>query len=169
MDAIETIMTRRSIRKYTNEPVSDEAVTILLKAAMNTPSTANTQPWHFIVIRDHERLDQIPSFHPHSKMLRQANVAILVCGDPALEMAPGCWPADCAAVTENILLAAHAIRLGAVWLGLYPREERIAGIRALFNIPEPIVPLSLVSIGHPAEQKPPANRWNESKIHYDKW
>jgi len=102
-------------------------------------------------------------------MLREASVAILVCGDLSEEKHGGYWIQDCSAATQNILIAAHAKGLGAVWLGIYPRKERIDGMRKLLGIPEHVVPLSLISIGYPAEQKPPANRYNAFKIHNNHW
>jgi nitroreductase len=166
---MEVIFSRRSIRKYTEQPVSDEVIKELLKAAMSAPSAVNQQPWHFIIIKDRQILDEIPKIHPYSKMLREAPVAILVCGDPELERAKGYWIQDCSAATQNLLIAAQAKGLGAVWLGVHPREDRVKGLQKLLDIPNHVIPLSLISIGYPAEQKPPANRYNESRIHYDRW
>ncbi len=169
MDAMEAILTRRSIRRYTDDPVPEEVVQQLLKAAMSAPSASNQQPWQFIVIDDRKILDEIPRFHPYSSMLREAKVAILVCGDVTREAFKGYWIQDCSAATENILIAARALGLGAVWLGIYPREERFKKMQALLKLPEHIVPLSLVSIGYPAETKPPSNRFDPSRIHRNGW
>lgn len=169
MDAIEAILSRRSIRKYTSEPVPSEVVEELLKAAMSAPSAGNEQPWHFVVIDDRQILDEIPKFHPYSEMLKEALVAVLVCGDLKEEKHKGYWIQDCSACTMNMLIAAHAKGLGAVWLGIYPVEERVKGMRRLLGIPEHVVPLSLISIGYPAEKKPPSNRYNASKIHHNHW
>lgn len=169
MDVMKAIFTRRSIRKYTDQPVSDELMETLLRAAMAAPSAGNQQPWHFVVIRDRKVLDKIPEFHPHSKMLYQAPVAILVCGDPTVEKYEGRWPLDCSAATENLLLAAHAKGLGAVWLAVYPVEERMAKLRELLGIPEHINPFALISLGHPAEEKEPADRYKKERVHQDKW
>lgn len=166
---IEWIHARRSIRKYTDEPVSEEDLRELLEAAMAAPSAGNEQPWHFIVIRERALLDAVPGFHPHTAMARQASVAILVCGDPTLEKHPGCWVLDCAAATENLLLAAAAKGLGAVWCGVHPRQERVDGFRALLGIPAHVVPLSFVPIGHPAEEKPPVQRYNPERVHRGRW
>lgn len=166
---MEAILSRRSIRKYTKEPVSDEIVKELLKAAMGAPSALNEQPWHFIVIKDSQILDEIPKIQPYSKMIRDAPVAVVVCGDLNLEKAKGFWVLDCSAATQNILIAAQAKGLGAVWLGFYPREDRIKSLQKLLGIPEHVIPFSVIPIGYPAEQKPPANRYNESRIHYDQW
>jgi nitroreductase len=169
MDAMEAILGRRSIRAYADKPVSDEAIETLLRAAMSAPSANNKQPWHFIVIDDRETLDAIPTFHPYSKMIKKAPVAILVCGDTELASSIGYMHLDCSAATENLLIAAHAIGLGAVWLGIYPREGRIEGMRKLMNLPDHIHPLALISIGYPAEKKQPANRYNEARIRRNRW
>ena len=169
MDAMEAILNRRSIRKYSSKPVSDELVKELVRAGMSAPSAGNEQPWHFVIINNHKILKQIPKFHPYSKMLEAASLAILVCGDEELEKHKGFWIQDCAAATENILIAAQANGLGTVWLGIFPREERIDGMKKLLEIPHHIIPFSLISIGYPAEQKPPSNRFNPSRIHYNVW
>jgi len=169
MDALEAILSRRSIRRYTDQPVSGEQVEELLKAGMSAPSAGNQQPWQFIVITDRKLLAEIPRFHPYASMLPHAKVAILVCGDLQAESFKGYWVQDCSAATENILIAAHARGLGAVWLGIYPREERVKALQKLLNLPEHIVPLSLISIGYPAEKKPPADRFDPSRIHHNGW
>jgi len=169
MDAIEAILTRRSIRKYIKKPISENDITNLLESAMSAPSAGNEQPWHFIVINDPKILKGIPSFHNHAQMLNDASLAILVCNDKRLEKHGEMWIQDCSAATENILLAVNAKGLGAVWLGIYPREERINGMRKLLNVPEHIIPFSLISIGYPAEKKPPANRYDSSRVHKNKW
>jgi len=124
MDLIEGIFTRRSIRKYTNQTITDEQIELLIKAGMYAPSASNQQPWHFIVINKREILNKIRDVHPYAKMLSEAQLAILVCGDHDLELSKGYWVVDCSAATQNILLAAHGMGLGAVWLGVHPREER---------------------------------------------
>jgi len=169
MDAMKAILSRRSIRKYKKKPVSDELVKNLLEAAMSAPSAGNEQPWHFIVINDPQILSEIPTFHNHAEMLKEASLAILVCCDEDLEKHKGMGVQDCSAATENVLIAVQAHGLGAVWLGVYPRNERVEGLRKLLNIPGHIIPFSLISIGYPAEQKPRANRYNESRIHHNKW
>jgi nitroreductase len=169
MDIIETILTRRSVRKYKDKPVKDDLVMQLLRAAMAAPSAANEQPWQFIVIRDHKLLDQVPSFHAHSHMVKQAAVAILVCEDPSLEVYSGRGPMDCANATENMLLAAHSLGLGAVWVGIYPVEERIAGMRKLLGIPASVMPIALVSIGYPDEKPAVEDRFKPERIHYERW
>ena len=169
MEAIEAILTRRSIRKYTPAPVSEEELHTVLDAAMNAPSSSNGQPWHFVVIDDRTVLDEIPKFHQYSSMLKEAPMAIVVCGDTKLERTKGVWVQDCSAATENILLAARAQGLGSVWLGVFPIEERVAGLRRLLGLPDNVIPLSIIAIGHPGETKPPANRFNAERVHKNKW
>ncbi len=169
MEAMEAILSRRSIRKYTDKKVSDEVVKELLEAGMSAPSAGNEQPWHFVAITDHKILDEIPKIHPYSGMLKEAPLAILICGDESLQKYEGYWVQDCSAATENILIAANAIGLGGVWLGVYPIEDRVAGIRKLLGMPEKVIPFALLSIGYPAEQKPLADRYDESRVHHDKW
>jgi nitroreductase len=166
---IALILGRRSIRKFTSKPVSERDVTEMLRAGFAAPSAANYQPWHFIVVTDRAVLDAVPAFHPHAGMLKQAPLGLLVCGEPARAMAEGYWVLDCSAATENILLAAHALGLGGVWLGIYPREERIEGMRELLGLPEGVVPLAMLAIGHPAEKLEPAGRWDGGKIHLNRW
>lgn len=169
MDAIEAILSRRSIRKYIKKAIPVKLIKNLLKAAMSAPSAGNEQPWHFIVINNPKILSEIPTFHNHAQMLKEASVGILVCCDKNLEKYEGMGIQDCSAATENILIAAQAMGLGSVWLGVYPRIERINGLKNLLNIPDHVIPFSLISIGYPAEQKPKVNRYNESRIHYNKW
>jgi len=169
MDALQTILSRRSIRLYTPEPVSEALVDDLLRAAMSAPSAGNQQPWQFVVIRERQKLDSIPVFHPYAEMVKSASVAVLVCGDMRLEKNKGYWVQDCSAATQNLLLAAHAQGLGAVWVGVYPNEERLEGFRKLLEIPEEIIPFALVPVGYPDESKPPSNRYEPSRIHNDHW
>ncbi|HHV71098.1 MAG TPA: nitroreductase family protein [Clostridia bacterium] len=166
---MKAILNRRSIRKYTQEPVPDGVIKELLEAAMSAPSAGNEQPWEFVVINDRQILNEIPKFHPYSQMLKEAPVAILVCGDLNQQKYDGYWVLDCAAATENILIAAQDKGLGAVWLGIYPAEERIEGMRKLLGIPDHVVPVALIALGYPAEHKEPANRFNPNKIRYNKW
>jgi len=168
MDAMEAILTRRSIRKYTEKPVSAEVLKELLEAAMCAPSAGNRQPWCFVVINDRKILDEIPNLHPYAQMLKEAPVAILVCCDSDLQMGDY-GVQDCSAATQNILLAAQAKGLGAVWLGVYPVESIVADIKKLLNLPEHIIPISLISIGYPAEQKPRSDRYQADRVHYNRW
>lgn len=166
---MESIFKRRSIRKYTKAPVEKEVSIDLVKAGMAAPSAGNEQPWHFIIIDQHKTLTAIQKVHPFSGMLSSAQAGILVCGDLSLEIHTGFWVQDCAAATENILIAAVHKGLGAVWLGVYPEEDRVTGIQKLLDMPEHIIPFSLISIGYPAEQKSPKKDFNMSRVRYNRW
>lgn len=166
---MDAILNRKSIRKYKDIKVSDELVEALLRAAMAAPSAGNEQPWEFIVLKNKETMKKITEFHPYSKMLLNADVAIVVCGDEAKERFKGYWVQDCSAATENILIAAEDKGLGAVWLGVYPLEDRVSSLKEILNLPESVIPLSIIPVGYPDEQKDPADRFNKERIHYDKW
>jgi nitroreductase len=163
MDAMEAILTRRSIRKYTAQAVSDELIKELLQAAMSAPSAGNQQDWQFVVVRSRQMLDELGKVHPYAP-IGGAPLAILVCGDLQRESHQGFWTQDCAAATQNLLLAAHAKGLGAVWCGCYPREARAAALRKLLGLPEYVVPLALVVIGYPAEKKGREDRYDPAKV-----
>ena len=166
-ELINTIFSRRSIRKYTAEPVGEQNIKTLLEAAMAAPSASNRKPWHFVVVTDRKKLDALADSHPYGKMLFEAPLCIAVCGDPTISQR--FWVQDCSAATENLLLAAVALDLGAVWLGAYPSEERVAAIRKVLGVPNNIVPLNLISMGHPAEQKEPRTQYDEERVHREKW
>ncbi len=169
MDAIEAIFTRRSIRKYLDKPVPEELVQKILAAAMQAPSARNQQPWQFVVIDDRATLAKIPEFMPNAAMVAHAPLAILVCGDLELETSPGYWLLDCAAATQNMLLAAHSLGLGAVWCGTYPRELRMKGLKQLLGLPDMVVAHSLVAIGYAAEQAKAIDRFRTDRIRRNHW
>lgn len=166
---MDAILNRKSIRKYTDEKVSDEIVEELLKAAMQAPSAGNQQSWEFVVLRDKEIMKKITEFHPYSNMLLNTDVAIVICGDVSKEVFKGFWVQDCSAATENILIAAEDKGLGAVWLGVYPVEERVGATKELLKLPEGVIPLSIIPIGYPDENRKAVSRFNKEKIHYDRW
>jgi len=166
---MDAIMNRRSIRRYTGKDVSEDLVTELIRAAMNAPSAMNRRPWHFIVIRDREKLDSVPNFHRHAKMIEEATMAVLVCGDLRLQDNMGYMCADLGAATENLLVKATDMGLGTVWLGIYPREERMAPLSKMLHLPENIVPFSLVPVGYPAEKKKFEDRYDKGRVHRDGW
>lgn len=169
MNVLEALLSRRSIRRYIDKPVSTDELTELVKYAMFAPSAVNKQPWHFIIITDKNILEEIMKFHPHAGMLSQAAAAVLICGDDSLAHTPAYWPVDCSAATQNFLLAAHGQGLGAVWLGIYPREERISAMKALMNLPDHVHPFSLISVGHHAEAPRIPDRFKPDRIHMNKW
>jgi len=163
------IFNRRSIRKYTKQDISEEMIEKLLRAGMAAPSAANEQPWHFVVIKDKDVLYNIPKFHPYSQMLKEAACAIVVCGDLALETCKGFWVQDCSAATENILIEATELGLGSVWLGVYPDKDRVKPIQTILGLPESVVPLCIISLGYPTDNKAPTDRFNKARIHINKW
>ncbi len=168
-EGINLLMTRRSVRAYTEEPVSERDVETILRAAMAAPSAGNEQPWHFVVVRDRETMRQITRVHPYAGMLEEAALCIAVTAELALEKYKDMWVQDCSAATQNILLAAHALGLGAVWLGVHPVAEREAGLKRILALPEGVECLALVSIGRPAEQPEPADRYEPHRVHQEKW
>ena len=169
MDVLDAIFDRRSIRRYTQEPINDNTINTLLKAAMFAPSAVNKQPWEFIVFRDKKVKQQIVEVHPNASMLLESDAAFLVCWDEHRQHDTGYGPVDCAAATQNILLAAHALGLGAVWIGIYPRQQRMDAIQRFFNLPGHIRGFSIIALGYPAEQKPRPDRFNKNRIHLEKW
>ncbi|MDE6006919.1 MAG: nitroreductase family protein [Muribaculaceae bacterium] len=170
--AIDVIMTRSSVRSYTDRDISKECMDTLLRAAMAAPTAANKQPWRFVVIRDRETLNSIGDKFEWMKMMKEAPVAVVVCGDinSSLEGAGReYWVQDASAASENLLLAAHAIGLGAVWCGVYPIPERVMEFRELLALPDSIIPLNCIGIGYPAGDSSPKDKWKPEYIHFDKW
>jgi nitroreductase len=167
--AINNIMTRTSIRQYTNEPVSKADIETMLRAGMAAPTAVNKQPWHFVAVTNKEKLAELAG---RRGMIKQAGVAIVVCGnlDKAMQgPAQAFWIQDCSAATENILLAANALGLGAVWTGCYPMEDRVAEVSKVLKLPETIVPLCVIAIGHPAEQPTPKDKWKPENVSYNEF
>ena len=171
MDIIKAIFSRRSIRKYNDKKVSDEDINTLIKAAMYAPSAGNQRAWHFVVLKDRKILDAISDFHPHAKFLKEVSTAVLVCVDmnQELERFKNYWVIDSSAATQNMLLAAHGLGLGACWVGVYPKEERIEKLKEMLKLPEQVFPFSIISLGYAAEEKPEEELAIENRIHYDKW
>lgn len=169
MDGLETIMTRRSARTFTGEPVAGEHVETLLRAAMAAPSAGNQQPWRFLAVSDRDTLDHMSTTSPFAQCLKEAPLAIVVCADQTVEKHVGFWVQDCSAATINILLAAHSLGLGGVWLGYYPVRERVSALSSLLGLPTDITPLCIVPLGHPSEELPPSARYEESHVHFERW
>jgi nitroreductase len=169
MDTLEAIFNRRSIRKYTDRPIPEALLDNILRAAMAAPSAGNQQPWHFLVIDDRSILNAIPQYHPYAQMLKAAPLAIAVCGELRKLVYDEFWVQDCSAATQNILLAAHAQGLGAVWVGLYPDQERVPKTQQLLGLPAEVIPFCFVALGYPAEQKEPSKRYRLSRIHRNRW
>jgi nitroreductase len=170
-EALDVIYTRRSVRSFTGEPVSREDLMKILRAGMSAPSAVNVQPWAFIVVTERETLDELCDKLPYAKMLDKAGAAIIVCGIPDKDAVYSrkYWVMDCSAATENILLAAHALGLGAVWTAVYVEEERIRTVRNILGIPETIIPLNVVPIGVPKGKGTVIDKFREENIHWERW
>lgn len=169
MDALDAIMTRRSVRTFTPEPVSASDTDTILRAAMAAPSAFNQQRWRFVVIRDTERLAQLSEATPYAGPLAGAAAGIVVCGETADERTPGYWIVECSAATENALLAASALGLGAVWLGVAMYDDRISKVRDILGLPDHVAPLAMIALGHPADRTDPAERFDADKVHNETW
>ncbi len=165
------LFTRRSVRRYTGEAVTDAEIRDLLEAAMAAPSAVAKDPWHFIVARGGDTLNAMAGILPNGQMLRQADAAIVVCGDPARahRNLESYLLQDCSAAVENLLVAATLLGLGACWLGVHPNEERIVGLRLLFSIPPAIIPVAAIALGRPADAVTPRTRFRADMVHQGKW
>lgn len=166
---MDEILRRRSIRSFTDKDVGAAAVKNILRAAMAAPSAGNQQPWQFIVVTDAQGRKKVSGCSPYAKAAAEAPVAIVVCGDLSLEKHQGYWVQDCSAAVENMLLEVTSQGLGAVWLGVYPRQDRVTYLQKLFSLPEPIVPFAVIPVGYPAHELPPVDRYNEARVHYERW
>ena len=163
----EIIKSRRSIRKYqADKPVTSEQLNQLLEAAMLAPSACNSRPWEFIAITNRETLNEIARVHPSAKMCETATAAIVVVAIPQEGRPEGYFPQDCGAATQNILLEASAMGLGTCWCGVYPKEDRVASLRELLNIPESKIPFNVIAVGTPGECPEQREFFEESKISY---
>lgn len=169
-ETLKTIRTRRTVRHFLNEPVSAETLETLCRAAMCAPSACNKQMWQFVVVTERADLDAMAAFLPSAKMLAQAPAAIVVCGEPA-ETFGFYWQQDCAAATQNLLLAAHSLGLGACWCGLFPREEPAEATAKFLGIPGGVIPMAVLAIRHPdpAAGEKPKDKWKPQKVHFGKW
>lgn len=167
--ALECIMTRTSIRAYSGREVSDSTVNLLLRAGMAAPTAMNKQPWHFTVITDKELRKKIAEEFKGARYLKDAPLAIVVSGNLAKAIegeGEEYWVQDCSAASENILLAAHASGLGAVWCGIYPIAERVRDIKKLLGMPDNLIPLNIIVIGYPQGESSPKDKWNPDNVTY---
>ena len=178
--ALDVIFSRKSVRSYTDQPVTDEQVETMLRAAMAAPTGMNVQPWRFVVVRDQAVKEKLAG--PRGGMIAQAPVVFVICGETtlmrkpfgqpdaeAVEVENGNWTQDCSAATENLLLAAEALGLGAVWTAAHPYADRVNPIREALGLPENVTPLCVVPCGYPAGDDQPKDKWKPENIHYDKW
>ena len=161
---IENILTRRSVRSYTDQDVEPEKLEAILEAGMAAPSGKNGQPWDFVVLTRREILDEMAERLPYAKMLREARVAIAVCADRTKSPY---WYVDCSAAAENILLAAHALGLGAVWTATYPYRDRMDVVKELCGLPGSYDSLCVIPVGYPAREARPKDNFDAGKIHHE--
>lgn len=176
---LSTIFTRTSVRRFENKKIPEEHIELILRAAMAAPSSMNIQPWHFIVINEESLVRELCKILPYAKMLKESGTGIVVCGDISLyekinqrekEDNTLYWVQDASAASENLLLAAHAIGLGAVWTGIYPLNSRIKIISERLSLPEHIIPLNLIVVGYPFPSKDKGkDKWDLAKVHYNKY
>ena len=165
-ETIKTIHNRKSVRNYTDQPVKTEDLVTLVKAGMAAPSGMDRRPWEFYILQDRGQMEALAQQLPYAKMVANAQAAIIVLGNPDVS---SYWYLDCSAATQNILLAAESMGLGAVWTAAYPYEDRMSAIIKTLNIPEPYKPLVLIPIGYPTGSDKPKDKWNEAKVHINGW
>lgn len=166
MELREVLLKRRSVRKFTEEPISDEMIEELLHAAMSGPSACNRKPWEFYVVTNEEKLEELKGASKFTKF--SSKLAIVVCGNLLkalpLQMA-SYWIQDCSAATENILLRVTDLGLGAVWCGIHPQKKAEERVRTMLDIPKTQIPLNVIFIGHPAEEPEARDQYEEKCVH----
>jgi len=180
--AISVIMSRKSVRSFTGEKLSEAQIETLLRAAMAAPTDGNIQPWEFVVVKDTSTVNSLFAVGHHAQMYKDAGTIIVVCGHTtALRKPKGqpdaeeqlvqnqSWYLDCSAATENLLLAAEAMGLGAVWISSFPNERKMAELKEGLNLPQDVLPLSIVPVGYPSGENEVKDKWKPEKIHYDRW
>lgn len=168
--AVANILSRKSVRQFTAEPVTEAQIDTLLRCAMAAPSAVNFQPWDFIVVTERALLDTIGSRFPNTRISENVQVAFVMCGnmEKTFPGAPDFWIDDVSAATENLLLAAHSMSLGAVWCGIF-HTDKVPGLQQILGLPEHIVPLCVVPVGHPAEDPEVKDKYKPENIHYNGW
>ena len=170
--AIDCIMTRASVRSYTDRQVEDSTINKILRAGMAAPTAANQQPWQFVVVTEQNLKDSISSAFEYAKMVEHCSFAVVVCGDmdnlfKGDTPDGGFWVQDCSAASENMLLAAHALGLGGVWCGIHPLKDRETRLRDILNLPAGLTPLNVIAFGYPAQPATPKDKWSSAKVHYN--
>jgi nitroreductase len=169
MKALKAIRTRRSTRQFTDEDVTAEQIETLMRAAMAAPSAGNQQPWRFVIVREDANRQLLAVATPYASPIGRAPLGIVVLADTRENKHPGYWVQDCSAAVQNILLAAHAIGLGGVWIGVHPNEEREVAVRALVEAPEGFAALCMIAIGHPAGPGPKVDRYQPEYVRDERW
>lgn len=169
MDTLEAIATRRSVRRFTGEPVDEAAIDAVLRAGFCAPSATNRRPFHFVVVRDSETLHALHRIQPMAQMLPAAGCAVVACGDRLLQPLKGFLVEDVSAAIQNMLLAAHAQGLGAVWCGLHPIALFTGGVRRALKLPRHILPVGMIALGHPEKVPGPRDRFDAARVHQERW
>lgn len=171
---INNIMTRASVRGFIEKPVEQTKIDLMLRAAMAAPTDKNRQPWHFVVLNTREAIAQYAGEGHHAERMKKTPLVIVLCADTT-RMQQGevrdIWVQDLSAATENLLLAAHALELGAVWTTIYPLEKRVQSVEQKLNLPGHLIPMCAVRIGYPNPERPaqPKDKWDEKKVTYGPW
>lgn len=167
------ILQRKSVRSFTNQPIEKSKLDTLVRAAMAAPTGKDMRPWKFVVVNDKQAMKSLAAQLPYAKMLAEAQAAIVVCGDMSVVDKDGKpsinWTFDCSAATENLLLQAEVMGLGAVWTGAYPYDERVAAVKVALKLPDNIIPLNVIPIGYPKGNPQPKDKYNADNIHYNLW
>ena len=168
---LDSIFNRKSVRDFLNDKINRKDLEMIVKAGMSAPSALNLQPWEFVVFDEEDILNYMVDLHEYSAMFNTATAGILVCGnmDRTIDSFRELWVQDCSASCENMLLAIESLNLGGVWLGIYPIEERCEKLRNYFNLPENIMPFGIIALGYPNGDFKPKDKWDENKIHWNKW
>ena len=164
---LSTILNRKSVREYSDKEISQDIIDNLLKAGMSAPSSRDRRPWHFIVVSDKAILEELGNQLNTASCLKDANKAIIVCGDE--DLSDNCWFLDCSAAAQNILIAAESMGLGAVWTAVYPYEDRAEIVNKTFNLQKNIRALTIIPLGYPLNENMPKDKFDASRVHYDKW
>lgn len=164
---VDNMLNRKSVRKYSNKPVEQDKIDLIVKSAMSAPSAKNLQPWELLVVTDKNLLKQIAKYIPNASYSKKSQFAIIVCGDK--NVSEKFWVQDCSAATENILLAVESLDLGAVWCAVYPYEDKVEKIQKLFKLPDNIVPLNVIPVGYPKKKETPKQKYNPKKVHTNSW
>lgn len=172
MDALKAILGRKSVRRFSDRRVEREHLVTLVRAAMSAPSAMDMRPWAFVVVTEREKLVSLAEGLPYATMAAQAQAAIVVCGVLSRlrpDSPPDYWVQDCSAATENLLVAAEALGLGAVWTGVHPRDERVSVVRRVLGLPDDVVPLNLIPLGYPGGETVPKDKFDETLVHWERW
>lgn len=172
MDALKAILGRKSVRRFSDRPVEKEDLVTLVRAAMSAPSAMDTRPWAFVVVTDRDKLKSLAAGLPYAAMAAEAAAAVVVCGVLSRcrpESPADYWVQDCSAATENLLVAAEALGLGAVWTGVHPRQERVELVRRVLGLPEDVVPLNLIPVGYPGDDAVSKDKFDGTAVHWDGW